>query len=282
MDIDSFALEPEPEIIREEGSEPHHMGIKMNYHSPSTANSFIERRPSWYASKVLGAPFSANPAMARGTAVEHAINEWLRLGEDSIPNLTEIALSKYDQELVKFLAVAGTKGKEDYEGLRASIPKLVEVAFRHFSMKFTFDKPISQGSVDLKIPGLRLKTVGYMDYFQTGKLVTDCKITSKTPSSINQGYKIQGAVYNAFTGAPVEFDFVIGLKEPKVVSLRMTDEECAFGMSYYKRTCEVLEELQECSDPKRVMELMCWPNLDAFWNYEEKREAARQHGIALP
>jgi hypothetical protein len=282
MDIESFGLE-EDKTIKEakDSSEVVHNGINMRNHSPSTANSFIERRPAWFASKVKGAPFCANPAMARGTAVEHAINEWLRLGDDSIPNLTEIAQAKFDQELVKFLATAGPKGKEDYTSMRASIPGLVKVAYEHFSMKFTFGKPISQGAVDLKIPGLKLKTTGYMDYFQPGKVVTDCKVTSKTPSSLSQGYQIQGSVYNRFTGCPVEFDFIVATKDPKVVTIRMTDDECVFGMSYYTRTCEVLEEIQSCPSPKRMMELMCWPDLSAFWNYEEKLQAAKEHGITL-
>lgn len=257
----------------------HSNGINMSYLSPSTINSFIERRGTWYRQKVEGMKFQPNPNMARGTAVEHAINSWLATGE--FKNLAEVAINKFDLELVDWIKTASNSGKEKYNELRTSIPGLVEVAFKHFEKEFDIRKPISQHKITCKLPGVNREVIGYLDYYRPGFLVNDCKVSAKTPSGLNQGYIIQGALYKEATGCDIVFDFIIPNKTPVVKSIKMTDDEYIFGLSYAIEAAKVLEELENCSDPKRVMKLMAFPNLSSFFTYEEKKEAASEYGIKL-
>lgn len=256
----------------------HSNGINMKHLSASTINSFIERRPSWYDTKVAGKPFEPNPAMARGTAVEHAINEWLVINESS--RLADIAIDKYEKELATYLPNASSKGREDYQKFRDSIPALVECAYEHFSTEFTMNRPIAQAPIEVELDGVKRKVKGYLDYL-TSRMVIDCKVSSKTPSSLSQGYIIQGALYYKATGLPVQFHFIIDNKTPKSHVIQLTDDDIVFGLSYATRAAEVLEELEECDQPKRIMELMAFPNLAALWNIEEKIEAAKRYGIKL-
>jgi hypothetical protein len=46
---------------------------KPNYLSPSTINSFVEYRHSWYYTKILGGPFASTHYFERGKAIEHGI-----------------------------------------------------------------------------------------------------------------------------------------------------------------------------------------------------------------
>lgn len=257
----------------------HSNGINMSYLSASTINSFIERRGTWYRQKVEGMKFQPNPNMSRGSAVEHAINSWLATGE--FENLAEVALNKFDLELQDWIKTASASGKEKHDEIRRTIPALVELAFKHYEKEFDIRKPISQQKINCKLPGISREIVGYLDYYRPKFIVNDLKIVSKTPSGLSQGYIIQGALYKEATGCDVVFDFMIPNKTPVCKSIKLTDDEYIFGLSYATEAAKVLEELESCSDPKRVMKLMAFPNLSSFFTYEEKKEAASEYGIKL-
>jgi hypothetical protein len=255
----------------------HTNGINMNYLSPSTINSFIERRGTWYRQKVEGMKFQPNPNMARGTAVEHAINVWLATGEISV----EVALNKFDLELEDWKKTASASGLAKHDEIRATIPGLVLLAHDHYDNEFTIRKPISQHKIECRLKGVSRPILGYLDYFRPQILVNDSKVVSKTPSGLSQGYIIQGALYKEATGCDVVFDFFIPNKIPVKKSIKLTDDEYIYGISYATQAAKVLEELETCEDPKRVMKLMAFPNLASFFTMEEKAEAAAEYDIKL-
>lgn len=261
----------------------HSNGIYMPHLSPSTITGFISRRPGWYASKVNRKPFQANPNMVRGTAVEHAINEWL-LGADET-DLVDIAVHKYTEECESWLKVMEGKDTSKFDEIKDSLSGLVNAAFGHFSEKFDdFNRPTQQERIEVHLEGVKRKVVGYLDYRQVKqKVVTDCKCVAKTPNKLSQDYKIQGSIYRSGTDdSTVVFDFVVANKKPIVKSITLTDEDYAFGLSYAKRAAMLIEELEECTDPRRVMQIMAFPNLDAYWDKGEQREVAKEWGIFLP
>jgi hypothetical protein len=257
----------------------HSNGLNMNYLSPSTINSYIERRGTWYRQKVEGMKFQANPNMARGTAVEHAINCWLATGDSK--EMVMQALAKFDLELKDWIKTASKSGMDKHDEIRATIPGLVEVAYRHYDMEFTARKPITQHKISCNLPGVQREILGYLDYFRPQFLVNDSKVVSKTPAGLSQGYIIQGSLYKLATGCDVVFDFFIPNKTPVAKSIKLSDDEFIYGLSYATEAAKVLEELETCEDPKRIMKLMAFPNLSSFWTYEEKAEAAAEYGIKL-
>ena len=252
----------------------HSNGINIPHLSASTINSFISSRFGFYQSKVLGAPFQGNVYTSRGTAVEHAVNTWIE--NPNLGNYVDVALEKYDSE-IKRAGISKISG----EDVRATIPGLVEVAFKFYTQEFAVDKAVTQYKFSCKLDGVKRDVIGYLDYLIPSIRIRDSKVTSKTPSQLSQAYILQGALYKKATGLDVYFDFFIPNKTPVHKPIKLTDDEYLFGISYLTRAAQVIEEIEECENPKRLMELMSFPSLDDFWTYEEKKVAADRWGITL-
>lgn len=223
--------------------------------------------------------FQPNPNMARGTAVEAAINSWLATGQ--VDNMVSVALAKFAMELMEWEKTASKAGLQKRDELLESIPGLVEVAYQHYESEFTMSKPQSQCMIACNLPGVKREIIGYLDYYRPKFMVNDCKVSAKTPSGLSQGYIIQGAIYQHATGCPVTFDFMVPNKKPVSKSIMLTDDEFIYGLSYATEAAKVLEAIEECESPKEIMKLMAFPNLSSFFTYEEKAEAAAEYGIKL-
>ena len=232
------------------------MGIHVPHLSPSTVNSFITDKTGFYNSKILRAPFSGSHYTCRGTAVEHAINVWLETGVTE--NLSQIAVDKYKEEMIK----SGLSLLDQTE-ICDAIPGLVELSYQTYSDQFSDCKNLvqTQRKVEASLEGVDRTVLGYLDFFVMGKAVRDCKTASKTPSSLSQSYILQGAFYNLATGLPVTFDFFIANKKPVYKGIAMTEDQCAFGISYLTAAAKAIEELETCDNPRRVMQLMTFPDL---------------------
>jgi hypothetical protein len=252
----------------------HTNGINIPHLSASTVNSFISSRYGFYQSKVLGSPFQGNQYTARGTAVEHAVNTWIE--NPGLENYVEVALTKFDEEIAR----AGLS-KFAVEEVRDTIPGLVEVAFKFYTVEFETNKAITQHKFSIQLEGVKRPIVGYLDYLVPDKIIRDSKVTSKTPSGLSQAYILQGALYKKAKGLDVYFDFFIPNKTPVHKPIKLTDDQYIFGLSYLTKAAQVIEEIEECDNSKRMMELMSFPNLDDFWTYPEKKAAADKWGITI-
>lgn len=247
-------------------------GINIPHLSASTVNKFITDRYGFYQSKVLGEKFKDNKYTARGKAVEGAINEWIETGND---NVSENAVAYFD----KYMREAGIHLME-VQDVRDSVSGLADLAFDFYKEEFS-DRPAkTQTKIVGKIDGINRDIVGYLDYLQD-HVIRDCKVVSKTPSGLSQSYCIQGAFYKATKGLDVVFDFFVANKKPVMKTIQLSDDDYVFGLSYLTQAAKVIEELEECDNPKRVMELMSFPNLEAMYNQEEKKEAAKKYGIKM-
>ncbi len=251
----------------------HTNGIHIPHLSASTINSFINSRFGFYQAKVLGTPFQGNEYTSRGTAVEHAVNTWIE--NPGHGDFIGAALTKFDEEIKK----AGLS-KIAAEDVRETIPGLVELALNVYMVEFSEHKAVTQRKIETELDGVTRKILGYLDFFQMGVAVRDSKVVSRTPSKLSQAYVIQGSLYKKATGLPVVFDFFVPNKKPVHKPIALSDDEAIFGLSYLTAAAKVIEEIEVCESPKRMMELMSFPNLDDFYNDKEKRQAARIWGIA--
>lgn len=257
-------------------------GIHMPHLSASTINAFITSRFDFYERKVRKAPFTPNFWMARGTAVEHAINEIL--DENIEPEeASDCAMEKYLQELEGWLKLPDDKkDTKKEEEVRAAIPGLVECAYQHFDATGLFDpfhKAETQKKLTMNLNGVEREILMFLDFFVDGLQVRDCKVSNKKPSKLSQGYIIQGSLYRKATGLPVVFDFIVSNKTPIAHQIALTDEDYSFGLNYARVAAQLLEELEECKDPKRVMEIMSFPDLSAMWSDSDKQAAKVRWGI---
>lgn len=254
----------------------HTNGIHIPHLSASTINSFINDRFGFYQSKVMKAPFKGNQYTSRGTAVEHAVNCWIENPSLSDEILIKLCEEKFDEELSKT-----NVSKFTAEEIRESLPPLVKVALGFYKKEFESIKAETQHKFEYKLDGVTRPIIGYLDFYQPKVKVRDSKVVSKTPSKLSQAYILQGSLYRAAKEVGVCFDFFIPNKTAVHKSIELSDDEFIFGMSYLTRAAQVIEELETCDNPKRVMELMSFPNLDNFYNYEDRKEAAKIWGIRL-
>lgn len=245
----------------------HSNGINIPHLSASTINSFITNRNGFYQSKVKGKPFKGNVYTARGTAVEHCINMWVETG---IEDAVSVALSKYNEECDK---AEIHKFDSDRADIAASVEKMAPFALGIFQGLSEDQKPTTQYKFSTNLNGVKRPIIGYLDFLFEGKRVRDTKVVSKTPSSLKQDYQIQGALYKHAMQLPVTFDFIIPNKAPAHKAIELTDDEFLFGISYMTRAAQVIEEIEECENPTRMMELWSFPDLSAMFNQRDKDEA---------
>jgi len=252
----------------------HTNGIKLPHLSASTISSFIGSRFGFYQSKVMNKPFEGNQFTSRGKAVEGAINHWIETGDDD--DLIKVSLDMYDEELSKS-GISAIAGQE----VRDTIPGLVNLAHKVYAEEFSKNKAVTQHKITGRLEGVKRDIIGYLDFFQPAIAVRDSKVVSKTPSKLSQAYVIQGAFYRNATGLPVVFDFFIPNKTPVHKAIMLSDDEYLFGISYMTAAAKVIEEIEECSDASRMMELMSFPDLDSMYSAKDKEVAAKAWGIKL-
>lgn len=252
----------------------HTNGIFIPHLSASTVNSFIESRHNFYQSKVKSKPFSGSEHTARGTAVEHGVNVWLENPDEK--DILKHALDKYDDEIKRagMSVIAGADFRETIKGL-------LDVALKFYQSEFGERKAITQHKFEYQLDGVNRKIVGYLDFLQFDHAVRDSKVSGKSPSKLKQAYVLQGALYRKALNLPVYFDFFVANKTPVHKAFVLTDDEYAFGISYLTAAAKCIEEIEECTCPTRMMELMSFPNLEAMWTTKDKKEAAEIWGITL-
>jgi hypothetical protein len=254
----------------------HTNGINIPHLSASTINSFITSRFGFYQSKVLGSPFQGNQYTARGTAVEHGVNTWIENPGIDPKECYAYMFKKFDEEVER----AGLS-RMTVEEVRDSLEGLLAVALKFYMIEFKDRPAVTQHKFECNLEGVKRPIIGYLDYFQQDHAVRDSKVTSKTPSKLSQNYILQGALYRKAKKTNVYFDFFIPNKTPVHKPIVLTDDEFIFGISYLTRAAQVIEEIEECDNPKRMMELMSFPNLDDFWTFPEKKAAADKWDIIL-
>lgn len=240
--------------------------LQLQHFSGSTINSFIERRSGFFRSKVLNVPFRTNPSMARGKAVEEYVNAYFD-GEQVNP------LDLFDRE-------CPPQDNEKYHAIRSSVPTLANLALSFYESEF-IQHPLKQFKIEVRLPEVNLPIIGFLDYYQFGKQVRDCKVVERNSSSLSQAYIVTGSLYKLATGCDVYYDLFVNNKKPVHTELKLSDEEYKFGLSYATQACKTLEEIMICEDPDRFFELMCFPNLDEFYDPYEKKDVAEQWGITL-
>lgn len=252
----------------------HSNGIYIPHLSASTINSFITDRFGFYQSKVKRAPFSGNQYTVRGQAVEGAINEWLEKGDD---NVRATALRLFDEKITE----TGLH-KIVYEDVRDTVEDLADLAFGVYQNEFSGKNVVTQHKISCEnLPGVSRPIIGYLDFYLPEVVIRDSKVSNKTPSKLSQSYIIQGAFYKHTTGLDVVFDFFVPNKKPTYKDIWLTDENFKHGLSYMTQAAKVIEEIETCDDPKRLMELMSFPNIDALYNDKDKKKAAELWEIEL-
>lgn len=248
---------------------------KMKHLSVSTVNSFISYKSNFIESKLKGKPFRPSANMARGTAVEAGLNAYMNGAGIETAVLQAHTVYKNELEQNKF-------DKEKADTLYSTIEGCVLAACSHYKPIIAEKgRPLMQEKFEVKISGIKRPIVGYLDY-KFADQIDDLKCVSKSPYGLSQGYKIQGSVYRHVYDNDVFFNHVVATKDPKVVPIKLTDNDYTFGLNYFIKAAIALEEMIdacEAKDPFLVLEKFAFPDLSQVWDEEEKKEIAKQYGI---
>lgn len=260
----------------------------LDRHSASAINSFIEYRSEWAMQRIFKcSKFKENLDTARGKAIEEGINFFIdgvqkmtdengeRIGSPNPDRCAEHAVKIF----TNLTETIESEKKIDY--MQSIYPSVTE-AVASYQAKYNVKNLKKQVKIEGKLPGCRLPILGYLDYEETGIRVIDNKVKGKTPSSLPQGYIIQGGIYNHITGLPVEFHFEIPLKkETKMLVLKLSKEEAEYGL---KMACEAAKSIEKIFDgiasglfDYDMLKSIFFPNMASVFGEDKEREIAAHY-----
>jgi hypothetical protein len=219
--------------------------------SPSAVNAFLDYRTMWFYTKILKRRLPDTCDMARGNAVEAAINAFLKKDGNAENSKDETLIQEcLDWALQSFDDATDLIVDEDKEEMRASISGLAKLGIETI---VSYGEPVAiQRKVSCYVQGVQLPWLGFLDYVfkgTDGKVrIVDLKVTGKTPSKLSPGHGRQGAFYeyaltvDGFDVEGVEFLYLIPLKkEMKAVKLPL--ENSPQHMKHLIAAAQAMENL---------------------------------------
>ena len=241
------------------------INLELKHLSASTINTFIENRPKWFAQKFCGMKFSGSIHTARGHAVEAGIVKWLECGD--MTEAVKAAMEEWDDKIT---------GMEDNLEFRQSIAPLIKVGVEgtddhegFAELKTQFGKAKTQEKIEVWLDGCDIPIIGYLDFLY-GKRVVDNKVTGRSPSSLSQGYILQGSIYRKATGLPVYFLFEVANKKPTVKIFKLTDEEYESGLNLATQAARAIQYILDSPIDGALMKAFMFPDPAAGFGDEQK------------
>lgn len=251
---------------------------KPEFLSPSTINSFISYRHSWYSQKVLGRGFSSTHYFERGKAIEEGVRMVLE-GSD-LAEATRVA-NKMIRDGIK----SGNLSKDDVEEC-SNYVLMMEDFIKTASDKISQygklrDREDSRWTklgvrIEFKHPLIPIPLYGFLDFLYDDVCV-DLKVKAKKPSGLDQGYIQQGLIYQWGTGVPVVFEnLVYTSKGYNMYPLWLNkvpfiEKQEKYLVAAANNLIAVYDAIYE-GDCEKLLKAMSFPNLSAVWNKNEKDE----------
>lgn len=242
--------------------------------SYSSVDMFRTDPAAWllrYPLKVRG---STNANMARGNAVEHALEWYLtdEFGVASVEGAIDVAKEEFNKETVLVV------DKEDREKATEQLEGFVRNAIEAFSQ---FGKPIAtQTALELDI-GIGVPVVGYDDFEFAGspKLSVDLKTTTRLPSQMTENHKRQGALYQAMRPEHKIMFCYVTPKKHAVYELNAV--EAKELLEDFKVAAKKMETLLSLTGDSKELASIFAPSYSSFyWNDPMMRsEAKRVFGL---
>jgi hypothetical protein len=232
-------------------------GIKrLSY---SAVDMFRTDPAAWLLRYPLGVRGSTNANMARGNAVEHAIEKYLT---DEFGITADEAVQVAKDEFNKETALV--VDKEAREKQLDLIDGYVRQGIEAFSQ---FGKPIAtQTALELDI-GIGVPVVGFDDFEFDGtpKLSVDLKTTLRCPSEMPDNHKRQGALYQAMRPEHKIMFCYVTPKKHAVYELNAV--EAKELLEDFKVAAKRMQQLLALSnDPKELATIFAPSYSSFYWN----------------
>lgn len=234
--------------------------------SPSNVNDFIERRPKWLASRILGHQFPASVKMHLGTAGEAGIKAGTA---DCLPvdDAVERAVEMFDGLTALF-------SDEEKADCRANLPRVVRAGIEAVVAMVAEHGPITQAQrkVEGTLPDGLMPWLGFTDLVMLDGTIIDIKVTSTSKSSMPAGWARQGAYYQWVERAPaVKFLAVVPLKT-KVNAQVLLLENVGAWVRQLQMAEHAMEAMLSLGSEDSLI-AACFPNSeDFYWSDEASVE----------
>ena len=222
----------------------------------------------------LGIKGSTNANMARGNAVEHAIEVALMDEFGDIEDAIETGIKQFNRETA--LVVAKEDRDKEREQIEGYIRQGVEALGKYGIPTST------QNKIKLELPDCPVPIIGFDDFqFDNGieKHSIDLKTTKQCPSAIRDNHRRQGAIYaTALPEHQIKFCYVTPKKH---AIYEVTHVEAKELMQDFVKRVKALEKFLSISDDAMELASFFAPTYSSFyWNDPVMRsEAKRIFGV---
>lgn len=245
-----------------------------SYVSYSEVMMFRTDPARWLMGYPMGIKGSTNANMARGNAVEKAIEFGLTEEFADVEDAIELAIKEFNRETALVVS------KEDRDKQREDIAGYVRVGIEAMGK---YGVPSStQNKLKIELPDLPVPVIGFDDFqFDTGgvKHSIDLKTTKQCPSSIRENHKVQGAVYaTALPEHQIKFCYVT----PKKSAIyEVTHAEAKVLMIDFVKAVQAMDKFLSISDDVKELASFFAPSYSSFyWDDPMIRaEAKRVFGV---
>lgn len=241
----------------------------MRHYSASQINMFIRCPAQWYFRYVMGLKQAPTSAMTQGTCFHDTLEanyiQKVQSKEDMpLGDVLDVYSKNFDTRIVDVEEKGVDTGALKDEGV-----KLVET---YHTVKAPEIQPVSvETPITIEFDNVDYTVEGYVDLVDDKEVIHEHKTTKRTPSTVDQNYLFQGALYALSENKnKVVFDFAVKLKTPKIVSLEadISDKDKDFALTLIGQVDHAIRS--EVFYPNRTS-FMCSRKNCGYWNECEKK-----------
>lgn len=204
----------------------------IDHVSPSHLETASTSFAKWYMHYIKKIDTETNPAMERGTQVEHAIFLNIMGIVKDVDECVRIAKVRFQKKLALTRSAMSTINKEK-ANLEPMIKSGIEFLKPYGIPKLQYVEKAGefiQPSIDYKLDQLAVNCVGNMDaFYEQDKKIVDVKTSARSVNGLLRSWRRQGAIY-ASANPSYSMEFVV-ITPKGVTSIKQTDEEIKDGLN---------------------------------------------------
>jgi len=160
----------------------------------SHISQFATKRPQWALQRIFGYKFPTNPAMERGSSVEHGLHMLLK--GDTLENATKSMHYQYDEKLKNVF-------HNDIAKERNTLLPLLEAFYKYFEKQnwklLSFQEEVLTTVIDIPVRGFT--DFHFEDKDTKEDFYIDLKTSKTMPKSIPNAHAMQQSIYAKATNA---------------------------------------------------------------------------------
>lgn len=249
----------------------------IDHLSASSINTYISDPAMWCMRYLFDYKHGGNPAMWRGTCVDHAVGHIYGLGNQNLLLSKEEAIKESEIEYLRLLNYCKKEypdqiiDKDKYAKEKKLVPTFAKVAIDFYGKLGT---PTSyQREINLELESIPVPIKGYID-LQYEDIVRDIKTTMRYPYNVTDAHARQVSVYAKALGSDhAILDYIVITSKAKdVISKPVFDID-----DHIKAVEDIalaIMNLLSYSNEKTEIAKLFYPNFESWmWGEDEIKYA---------